>query len=203
MLLNLPSFPGHCHRVPVGSGEASHLGNGSFNSFPCDLDVAQCYQLLGLSSGLTKSRHLGRAAVEHGCTSASGVCRLNQLELRGWCLCHVHSGRVASDQLLLGPLGSMSLTSWMHLPIQSCQKENEFAAPQHGNSVMSGVISCFPKYASDPNSIFNRGFPYVSLCVSPRRPGSARITQVLEGPSLLLISSSPFECRGTPQKPCS
>lgn len=58
MLLNLPSFPGHCHRVPVGSGEASHLGNCSFNSFPCDLDVAQCYQLLGLSSGLTKSRQV-------------------------------------------------------------------------------------------------------------------------------------------------
>lgn len=56
------------------------------------------------------------------------------------------------------------------------------------HSVTTGVISsCSPKYASNPNSSANRVFPCVSLCMLPPRPGFTGITQVLEGPSHLLL----------------
>lgn len=142
----------------MGSGGASHLGNGSLSCFPCDLDLAWCCQSLGLWPGLTKSGHLGRAGDGHSCTSATGFCRVNWLELRRWCL---------SMSLLWGWLWTWSCE---HLqpagcsPIQPHWKKDQFASPQYGNSMKSGVISsCFPKQTSDPNSTAFRSFPCVSL----------------------------------------
>lgn len=62
-------------------------------------------------------------------------------------------------------LGPVNISNQLDaVPFSLIGKKDQFASPQYGNGVKSGVISsCFPKQTSDPNSTAFRSFPCVSL----------------------------------------